>query len=482
MDRIVVTLIAVTTLSASAFAGSDTYLALGDSVPFGMNILLVPPFSQTIPKPTDFIGFPEIAAAAMKLSVLNASCPGETSGSFRDKTALDNGCNGPHLVPPPTGGTGFRNSVGLKTAYTGSQMQYAIDQLKTNKSIKLVSLTIGADDVLLVLPQLTQCGPDPICANNVLSPVLNSYAANLVTILAGIRKEYMGTLLLMTYYSPDPLLDGVAVALNTTMTQVAAQLSATKDSAPITIADGFAAFQLASASANHNACQAGLLIPLPPFSGLPPCDIHPSESGRDLLALLVEQVTPPSGSACNGFYSGTFVGNVKVSTGQTCVFVGGGVTGNVTQAGGNLLLFGATVTGNVQIQGSSAFSMGTAARINGDLQIQNLPASTNPNQVCGVTIGGNMTYHDAGAPVSIGSATPMCLGNTVGGDLQVHNNTGNVDITRNTVQGNLQIQNDTGSTGVFSNTIRKNLQCSGNSTIAGSGNKAAQKSGQCAAF
>jgi hypothetical protein len=36
----------------------------------------------------------------------------------------------------------------------------------------------------------------------------------LATILTGIRAEYQGTLILMTYYSPEPALDAVTVALN----------------------------------------------------------------------------------------------------------------------------------------------------------------------------------------------------------------------------------------------------------------------------
>src|SRR5262245_24393032 len=225
MHKIIVTLIALTIPGASSFADSNyKYLALGDSLPFGMDITLLPPYSPTVPTPADFIGFPEVAAA-MDVSVLNASCPGETSGVFLAVTALDNSRNGPLLVPPPVVNTPFKSSIGLHAAYSGSQMDFAVSQLKANKSINLVTLNIGADDGLLVLPQLRQCGGDPTCANNVLSPVLQAYAINLAKILTGIRAQYQGILMLMTYYSPDPSLDGFAVALNGTMTQVAAQLS-----------------------------------------------------------------------------------------------------------------------------------------------------------------------------------------------------------------------------------------------------------------
>ena len=297
-------------------------------------------------------------------------------------------------------------------------------------------------------------------------------------ILEAIRAEYQGTLILTTYYSPAPALDGVAMAVNDVMTQVAGQISSKPGFAPITIADGFGEFK----KFGPDACQAGLLIQLlsSPYN-LSPCDIHPSPLGRDLLAKLVELAAPPASTACNGTYNGTFVGNLKVSSGQTCMFVGGGVTGNITQTGGTLVLSGTTVGGNVQVQGGGTFSLGGSARIVGNLQIQNLPASSAQNHLCGLSVLGNLTYQNSNAPVEIGAAT-MCPGNTVGGDLQVGNNAGAVGIVGNSVTGNLQVQKDTGSTMVFRNQVVKNLQCSANTTITGSGNTASQKQGQCAAF
>src|SRR5215471_21762585 len=90
-------------LIAPAFAANETnytYLALGDSVPFGLNITLLPPFSQKLPTPAEFVGYPEPVAASEHLlqskQEVNASCPGETSGSFLNASMPDNGCNSPH--------------------------------------------------------------------------------------------------------------------------------------------------------------------------------------------------------------------------------------------------------------------------------------------------------------------------------------------------------------------------------------------------
>jgi len=121
----------------------------------------------------------------------------------------------------------------------------------------------------------------------VLTPVLDQYAMNLSMILTTSREHYHGTLVLLTYYSPDPSLDGIAQAVNGVMTQVASQVP------QITIADGYAAFHTVSALFNDSACQAGLLIKLPPspYNSLP-CDVHPSPLGRVLLAAVVERVLP----------------------------------------------------------------------------------------------------------------------------------------------------------------------------------------------
>src|SRR5215471_3061323 len=105
MNRIAIASLALTVLSAPAFADTDyTYLALGDSVPFGMNVTLLPPYSQQTPTPADFVGYPEAVAAAVHVLEVNASCPGETSGSFLIASVPDNGCNSPHIVPSPSPG------------------------------------------------------------------------------------------------------------------------------------------------------------------------------------------------------------------------------------------------------------------------------------------------------------------------------------------------------------------------------------------
>jgi lysophospholipase L1-like esterase len=143
----------------------------------------------------------------------------------------------------------------------------------------LVTLGIGSNDVLLLIAQCASSASPTDCVNGGLPAVLETYAYNLTQILTAIRTQanYSGTLILVKYYSPTIALVPVAIALNAVMAQVGAQFQAY-------FADGFAAFQLASALFGGDPCKAGLLIPLSATT----CDIHPSPAGRDLLAATVE--------------------------------------------------------------------------------------------------------------------------------------------------------------------------------------------------
>lgn len=208
-------------------------------------------------------------------------------------------------------------------------------------------------------------------------------------------------------------------------------------------------------------------------------------------------VSPPP---CSVTYNGTFNGNLTVTSGTTCI-LGGTVTGNVTQNGGGLFTSNAAVGGNLQITGGGTFSIGSTV-IKGNLQIQNIPAGTAQNQVCGATVKGNLQFQNNGTAVQIGSASSSCAGNVIGGNFQVQNNTaaaiavgntvgGNLTVQNNTaattvdgntVNGNLQDQNNTAPTQVFTDMVGGNLQCQGNSSITGSGDTAKQLQGQCAYF
>lgn len=263
-------------------ASLDPYLALGDSIPFGMDVTLLVP-GRPLPTPNQFVGYPEIMRdLSLRIrNLTNASCPGETSGSFLDIAAPDNGCNHPHLQPGQTPAElpPFKTTIGLRAAYTGSQMQFAVSQLLSNRNTKLVTLSIGGNDLLLLqLRCAAEANPAACLQTRLATEVLPAYAINLGRILAAIRIQgrYSGKLVLLKYFTPaaDVQSTLAVAALNTVMEQVGAQFGAKT-------ADGFKAFQLASLPFQGDPCKAGLLTRL----SATVCDVHPSAYGQRILAV-----------------------------------------------------------------------------------------------------------------------------------------------------------------------------------------------------
>lgn len=248
------------------------YLALGDSVAFGYQPAAVAG-PATWADADNFVGYPEVLGTNNRLAVTNASCPGETSGSMIDVDAQSNGCS--NSVGSPVG---YRDSFPLHTTYTGSQLDYAVDFLRSHRATKLVTLDIGANDVFVC--QSTT--PDQ-CLGTSFPAVVAQVSANVDTILSTLREEgrYRRDLVLLTYYSTDysdPTTTGAIAALNTALAQVAAANGAR-------VADGFTAFAQASAASGGSPCAAGLLIPLPTGG----CDVHPTLAGHEVLAGAVER-------------------------------------------------------------------------------------------------------------------------------------------------------------------------------------------------
>jgi lysophospholipase L1-like esterase len=263
--------LALALLAAPVFAANEnnyTYLALGDSVAFGYDPTV------TAPAPAKFTGYPEIVAEIEHLlkskKEVNAACPGETSSSFLIG-GPDNGC------------AAFKANIGLHTAYTGTQASFAVSQLLNNKHINLVTLGIGGNDLLLLEKRCLNPLPFPTFADCVganLPGVLQLYGQNIAQILTAFRAQakYDRTLILVKQYSPsaDPLFIQVVGAMNQVLMQVGAPFGAK-------FADGFTAFQLASAFFQGDPCKAGLLIHLNSTT----CDVHPTPLGRNVLAVTV---------------------------------------------------------------------------------------------------------------------------------------------------------------------------------------------------
>jgi len=268
---VIIAFFALGSASAKDRAGSSTaYLALGDSIPFGyINQAGFEYFN-----PENFVGYPDWTGIALGLDVANAGCPGETSGSFLSSTAPDNGCRL------------YRAHVPLHVDYGSAttQMDYATSFLEQHGGTGLVTIQVGSNDVAL-LEQA--CNNDPTCIAKGLPAVLATAAANMGTILGGLRATgYAGPIVIANYYSTDYSNQGatqVTIALNQAITSPAPLFGAV-------VADVFSAFQAVASQAGGKTCVAGLLNVKNGQNSFS-CDVHPSQSGHKLIAQTVAQMS-----------------------------------------------------------------------------------------------------------------------------------------------------------------------------------------------
>jgi lysophospholipase L1-like esterase len=250
----------------------QTYLALGDSVPFGYSPLKNPADAD------NFVGYPEIVAEQLDLKDVNATCPGEATGGFLSLTGTDNVCRP------------YRAAAPLHVHYKTSQMDFAIKYLKAHKqSTSLVTLTLGANDGFVFQRNHPECfsATPPAACSALFGALFTTIRANLDTIFSKIRGAgYHGLIVAVTYYATnyaDPIGVGGVLGLN-------AQMIAAGAAHNVLIASGFDAFAPVAASAGGDSCAAGLLIRLTATS----CDVHPTPKGRDLLANAVIQTIAAS--------------------------------------------------------------------------------------------------------------------------------------------------------------------------------------------
>ena len=270
------------------------YLALGDSVAFGYNPV------DAVNDPTNikaFVGYPEMVTFAGPLSpnpVANAACEGETSGSFINVAAPDNGCQAWRAAG---------DAMHVKYASAAeSQLDFALAYLAANPKTATVSLGIGANDLLLLqnaceadynpsdpnyVTEVTDCELEGIPA------ALEATAGNIGYVATAIRESgYTGQLVLVTYYSlqysdeSDPQLQSIA-ALDEAMVEFAQAYPQLN----LSIAKGFSSFAaIADAIGGGDSCKAGLLYKLSDGT----CNKHPSAAGQVVLAAAVATAVPAS--------------------------------------------------------------------------------------------------------------------------------------------------------------------------------------------
>src|ERR1700689_3286426 len=154
-------------------------LVLGDSIAFGY-IAAVDSVGYFYTRPENFMGFANDLGERLHLDAVNASCPGATTGSFLSSAAPDNGCKG------------YRELYRLHVDYQGTQIEFATRYLRSHPEVRLVTLTLGANDGLLLeisCAEIPNPTPDRVEAfiEAGAPAVFAKVAENIGTILANLR-------------------------------------------------------------------------------------------------------------------------------------------------------------------------------------------------------------------------------------------------------------------------------------------------------
>lgn len=249
---------------ASQAAPGHPYLALGDSVSFGY----ITQAGFEYRNPDNFIGFPDYVGQALGMTPTNASCPGETTAGFSSATGADNGCRP------------YKANFPLHTNYSGTQLAFATAFLNAHPNTKLVTIQLGANDAFLLE---SQCNNQPTCIAAGLPALLGSISTNMDGIYRALEAaQFKGRLVVVNYYSLD-----YSDAAGTGLTQLLNQAITSHAHADgAIVADAFTAFEQAATFAGGHTCAAGLLNATP--GNQLTCDVHPSQSGQQLLARAVE--------------------------------------------------------------------------------------------------------------------------------------------------------------------------------------------------
>jgi lysophospholipase L1-like esterase len=254
--------------ASTSAADPGTYLALGDSVPFGFRGGEAGEYRDA----DNFVGYPELVGEELGLEVINASCPGETTASFLDPSAQSNGCENTLQSD-----VGYRSSYPLHTPYDSanqSQLDLAVSRLTENDDVELVTLQIGANDAFLCQQTTASRCTDP----QNLQGVGQTVQTNLDRILSTLREEggYDGQIVVVTYYALD-YADRTGAAIQ----QIDSGIARVAEANGADVADGYAAFQERANAAGGDSVAAGLVLPN---------DVHPTEEGQQLLADTVTAV------------------------------------------------------------------------------------------------------------------------------------------------------------------------------------------------
>ena len=157
----------------------------------------------------------------------------------------------------------------MHTGYSGTQLSFATAFLDSHPNTRLVTVQLGANDLFLLQ---SHCAGDPTCIAAGLPGLLTTIGTNMDEIFKAIKASHFhGRLVVVNYYSGAAVTKAVKEAITS---------HAAADGA--IVANAVGAFGQAAASAGGKTCVAGLLNTTP--GNQTTCDVHPSQSGAQLLA------------------------------------------------------------------------------------------------------------------------------------------------------------------------------------------------------
>jgi lysophospholipase L1-like esterase len=165
------------------------YLALGDSIAYGIQPTKVKPGAR----PADFdTGYVDVVAARLRrlapgIRVVNYGCPGESTVTF-----MRGGC------------PAFADHVKLHDAFRGAQLDAALAFLRLHPGdVSPITVTLYGNDWLPVL--LDTCKGNVACARKHAPSATKAFASRLAAILRRIRAAAPDGEIIMTgAWNPDP--------------------------------------------------------------------------------------------------------------------------------------------------------------------------------------------------------------------------------------------------------------------------------------
>lgn len=253
---------------AAPAPAAATYLALGDSLAYGMQIgkLKDQMAAGSVQASSFDTGYVDVFAAGLRaaspgLRVVDLGCPGETTASF---------IAGP-CAYAATGKPFGTTPLPLHMGYPGAQLAAATDYLSSHPGeVGTITLDIGINDLRAVQLDCPAGSEFTGCVTARWPAALERTEANLRTILGRLRDAAPGaTILVMPYYNwlavTDPATDRSVEQLNRAIAAAAAIAGART-------VDAFAAFNRTGGDERKRLCELTL------FCG-PTHDLHPSDAG-----------------------------------------------------------------------------------------------------------------------------------------------------------------------------------------------------------